>query len=85
MSPTTIKLKSKVLPGKRVVVESNELVVGEVIDVLISRSTIVPNEHKSRYKSMVEIVASTPEFRRTPDQWRERERSIQEEKNSWDR
>ena len=85
MSATTIKLKSKVLPGKQVIVTASDLIVGEDIDVLISRPAICLEDSKAGLKSMAEIIASIPPSNRTAEEWKEREKSMQEEKNSWDR
>lgn len=80
MPATTLHLKAKVLPGKRIEIISPELEEGEVVDVQI---TLAKPEHPRM--SMLEFLDTLPPGPRTFDTWEEYDRHLKAERDAWDR
>ena len=87
MSQTAIRLRSKVLPGKRVEFTAPELTEDsdvELIVVLPERPVSSAAEPR-RHQDVLAFLDSLPSRRRTPEESEEIERELRSEKDAWDR
>lgn len=75
---TEIRLQAPVLPGSRVEIKVPELREGQVVEVLI-RIPDEGNPHKQR--RVLDFLDALPPVAQN---WDEREREFQEERNSWE-
>lgn len=77
---STIHIKTRVLPGKKIQISSGSLVEGQPVDVFVVTS--VPSHR--RHRSVLKMLKSgtPPGVFTTADEVDER---IQEERDSWDR
>ena len=90
---TALKVKTRVLSGKRVEFTALELVEGEDLELIVLRpgsGPISPVNHntempKNKYVSMVDLLKALPQSNLTKDDWVQMERAIQEEKEAWER
>lgn len=82
---SALKLKTTILPGHRIEVTSPELPEnGEVELIIVLPETTNVSEQPRHFKNVMEFLDSLTPIDRTPEEWAEVERQIQEEKNSWD-
>ncbi|GBC97378.1 hypothetical protein HRbin16_03201 [bacterium HR16] len=79
--PHTIKIKTTVLPGRRIEVFSPDLQEGEQVELLIVR----PSEQSTHPVPMLQLVERLPEGPRSAVSWEELERALNEEKAAWER
>lgn len=77
-----LKMKTRVLPGKRIEVTSPELTDNEEVELIVLRSD--NGTPKSQFGSAWDYIQSLKPVERTLEEWDEIERQIQEEKNSWE-
>lgn len=78
-----LKLKTTVLPGKRIEVTVPELAEGEEVELIVmlpEREAEAPRQ----FESVIDFLNSLKPVQRTPEEWAEVEREFQEERNSWD-
>lgn len=77
---STIHIKTRVLPGKKIQISSGSLVEGQPVDVFV----VIPTTPHGRRRSVLQMLtsASPPGVFTTADEVDER---IQEERDSWDR
>ena len=71
-----LHVKTTVLPGHRVVVESERLPEGMAVEVVVTAA------QPSSKRSMLEILASSQAITRTPEEWEEFEHQFQEDRES---
>jgi hypothetical protein len=83
MTQTTIRLKTHVLPGKRVEFTSPDLDEGEEIELIVLKPETVSTA--PRFASALDYLNSLPPLNHTPEEWEQIEREIQEEKDAWER
>ena len=76
---TVIRVKATVQPGGRVEVTDPALPVGQPVEVVVTVPQTAPPFN------ILEFLDSLPPSTRTPEEWAERERQIQEEKDAWER
>ena len=80
---TALKLKTRVLPGKRIEVSSPELTDDTEVEVIV----MLPDPSQEPVRTFPDVIAfldSLAPVQRTPEQWAEIERTFREERNSWD-
>jgi hypothetical protein len=82
-----LKMKTRVLPGKRIEVTSPELADNEEVELIVLRSGSPREASGSAAPSqgVWDYVQSLKPVGRTPEEWADIERELQEEKNSWER
>ncbi len=82
-----LKLKTRVLPGRRIEVTAPELPENADVEliVLLPEGVASAAEEQSQPQGVWDYVQSLTPVQRTPDEWAEIEREFQEERNSWDR
>ena len=78
--PTTLRLSTPVLPGKRLEFTVPELPESGTVDVIV----VLP-EQKTECRSIMEFIDSLPPNPHSREEWEEIERSLQEDRNSGDR
>jgi hypothetical protein len=81
-----LKLKTRVLPGRRIEVTAPELPENVDVELIV----MLPEESVSAaaspvFRSALEYLDSLPPLHRTPEEWAQIEREFQEERDSWDR
>ncbi len=85
MIQTAIRMKTHVLPGKRLEVTAPELPeTGEVELFIVLPEKPAPDVPR-KYKDVIEFIDSLPGTNRTPEEWQALERGLQEEKDAWER
>jgi hypothetical protein len=82
-----LRLKTTVLPGKRIEFVAPELPEsGEVeLIVILPEDTIPALTGTGKTQGVWDYIQSLPPVQRTPEEWAEVEREFQEERNSWER
>jgi len=81
---SALKVKTRVLPGKRVEVCSPELIEGEDVELIILKpEEVVAAEPAKKFASAWDYLQSFERVEYTPEQWAEIEREFYEERNSW--
>lgn len=84
---SALKLRTTILPGHRIEVTAPELPESgevELIIVLPEPAAATSKQQPHVFASALDYLNSLPPIQRTPEEWAEVERQIQEEKNSWD-
>lgn len=84
MTETAIRLRTRVLPGKRIEITAPELNEGEDVELIVLKSQPIAPETR-QFPSALDYLNSLPPLHRTPEEWAQVEREIQEEKDSWER
>ncbi len=78
----TIKIRTTVLPGRRIEIASPDLQEGEQVELLIMR----PGQRDSTPPgTMLQLVERLPEGPRSASSWEDLERALREEKEAWER
>lgn len=83
---SALKLRTTILPGHRIEITAPELPESEEVEIIV----VLPEpaapllEKPRQFKDVMEFLNSLTPVQRTPEEWAEVERQIQEEKNSWD-
>ncbi len=77
-----LRLKTRVLPGGRIEVTDPELPEGADVELIV----MFPEGMQAprAFKDVVEFLDSLTPAPRTPEEWAQVERELQEERNSWD-
>ena len=78
-----LKLKTRVLPGRRIEVTAPELPENADVELIV----ILPEgvEAPRQFKDVIEFLDSLTPVQRTPEEWAEVEREFREERDSWER
>lgn len=77
---SALRIKTKVLPGKKIEITSPDLVEGDSVEVLV----VLPAKSAKRRRSVLDLLKSTP----APGVFKtaaEVDKYLQEERDSWDR
>ena len=83
MAQTAIRLTTRTLPGRRIDVTVPQLNEGDEVELIILKPGV---EHTiPTFTSALEYLDSLPPLTRTPEEWAEIERELQEEKDAWER
>src|SRR5579862_9164573 len=88
MTQTAIRLKTRVLPGKRIEFTAPELTEGAEVEIFVALPEPAPQpepETPRKFKDVMEYLDSLPPIQRTPEEWEQVEREFREERDSWDR
>lgn len=85
MSQIAIRMKTKVLRGKRIEVTSPELTEGDEVEVVVAFPEASAVDSRPRFKDVIEFLDSLPPIERTPEEWDLVESEFREERDSWDR
>src|SRR3989442_15864683 len=80
---STLNLKTKVLPGKRIEITAAELNEGDIVEVQLTLPE--PNGAQEPKTSILEFLNSLPPGPRSAPTWEEIERNFQAERDAWDR
>lgn len=83
MTQVAIRLKTHVLPGKRVEFSSPDLNEGEEIELIVLKPDVAASV--PRFASALDYLNSLPPLHRTAEEWEQVEREIREEKDAWER
>jgi hypothetical protein len=78
---TAVKVRTRVLPGHRVEFSAPELVEGGEVEVIALQDEPARQEP---VVSMIELRKTFPQRRLTDEEWEQRDREFQEERDSWD-
>jgi hypothetical protein len=80
---SALKLKTRVLPGRRIEVTAPELPEDADVELIV----LLPEgaESPRQFKDVVEFLDSLTPVPRTREEWAEVEREFQEERDSWER
>lgn len=81
--PTTLRLKAKTQPGKRLMLTLPELEDDEEVEVIVLRAD-PPVEPPRQFANMMEYVRSLTPIQRTPEEWAELEKEFREDRDAWD-
>lgn len=75
-----LRIRTKILPGKRIEISAPELLEGELVDVLV----MAPAHDSSKQQSALSVLQGLegPRLFKTAE---EADRYLQEERDSWDR
>ena len=88
MPQTEIRIRTKVLSGKRVEVTSPELTEGDEIEVVLHAkepsNVEKPTESQEEKAGIWDYIQSLPPSNLTMEDWAEIERDFQEGRDSWD-
>jgi hypothetical protein len=81
-----LKVKTTVLPGRRIEFTTPELPEGTDVELIVlpELPTPLPSEMR-QYASAAEYLDSLPPIQRTPEEWEQIEREFREERDAWDR
>lgn len=82
---TVIRTTATVQPGGKIELTDPTLPVGEIVQVVVTVPEAAPIQTWPPGMNILEWLDSLPPSTRTPEEWAEREREIQAEKDSWDR
>ncbi len=87
MVQTAIRMKTRVLPGKRIEVVAPELAEGDNVELILlkEQDTNADQQPGPRKQGVWDWIQSLPPSNRTPAEWAEIEREFREERDSWDR
>lgn len=83
---TALKLKTIVLPGKRIEFPTPELTEGEEVELILLRQESNPTQietSNSDKLGVLDWLQSLKPVNRTPEEWAEVERELKEEKAAW--
>ena len=85
MTQTAIRMKTHVLPGKRLEVTAPELPETGEVELFIVLPEKPASDAPRKFKDVIEFIDSLPGRNRTPEEWAALERGLQEEKEAWER
>lgn len=80
-----LRLTARVLPGHRLEIESPELPEGEDVEVFVITEKPAQAEPRVATPTLMEFLASLPPGPRSAPTWEEIERTLQEDRDAWDR
>jgi hypothetical protein len=72
-----MKIKTRVLPGRRIEVETPELKEGDLVDVVVSSS------EQRREGGLLDFLKSLPEGPRSASTWDEIEGQLAKDRENW--
>jgi hypothetical protein len=75
-----LRIKTSILPGKRIEITSPELPEEGTVEVIV----VLPEQEKPP-RTVLDYLDSLPLRERSAEYWAQRERELQEERDSWDR
>ena len=86
MMQAALRVTTRVLPGHRLEIVAPELTDGDAVDVFV----VIPRPAEPLHEiptrgSVWELIQSLPPGPRSAPTWEEIERSLQEDRDSWDR
>ncbi len=84
MTQTALRLKTRVLPGKRVEFTAPELTEGEEVEVFVALPERAGEPAARQFASAAEYLDSLPTLQRTPEEWARINEEFQLERDSWD-
>ncbi len=83
---SALRVTTRVLPGNRVEIVAPELTEGDAVEVFVVMPEAPPqSEPNAPRQSLMEFLQSLPPGPRSAATWEEIERSLQEDRDSWDR
>ena len=85
MAQTAIRIKTCVLPGKRLEVTSDELTENAEVELIVVEDTRASRTVEREYRDVVAFLESLPPIRRTLAEWAAASREVTEERDAWDR
>jgi hypothetical protein len=85
MIQTAIRMKTRILPGKRIEFTSPELPDDGDVELVIYLPESPAPDAPRKFKDVIEFIDSLPGRNRTPEEWAALERGLQEEKEAWER
>ncbi len=82
-----LRVTTRVLPGNRVEIVAPELIEGDSVEVFVVMPEAAAKSQPKAQKlgSIWELIQSLPPGPRSASTWEEIERSLQEDRASWDR
>ncbi len=85
---TALRITTRVLPGHRVEIVAPELTDGDAVEVFVvmpEAADVPESEPAVPAQSLMEFLDTLPSGPRSAPTWEEIERTLQEERNAWDR
>ena len=82
---TTLKIKTRVMPGHSVEFRSDRLTVGPEIEITVLLPEANDLRENPKFDSAAAFLDSLPPVSRTPVEWKLIEEEFQKERDSWDR
>lgn len=84
---TALRLKTAVLPGKRIEFTAPELPeTGEVeLIIVLPENSVSARVESEKTQGVWDYIQSLTPVQRIPEEWAEVEREFYEERNAWDR
>lgn len=81
-----LRVTTRVLPGNRVEIVAPELTEGDAVEVFVvmPEAAAKPQPEAEKPDSIWELIQSLPPGPRSASTWEEIERSLQEDRASWD-
>jgi hypothetical protein len=79
---------SPFLPGKRIEITAPELIEGAGVEIFVTlpeNSSHPELETLRQFKDVIAFLDSLTPVQRTPEEWAQVERELQEERDSWER
>ena len=80
----TISTTTHVLPGRKIIIDVPEFEEGSNVTVRVVQEETGTHDESGKI-GILDVLASLPKRARTPEYWAERERELQEDRDSWDR
>jgi uncharacterized protein (DUF3084 family) len=77
---SALHIKTQVLPGNKIEIQSDNLVMGETVDVFV----VIPQNGVKKKSSVMDIIKKIRHNRTCFKTAEEIDQQIQEEKESWD-
>ena len=81
---TALKMRTRVLPGKRIEVTAPELIENTDVDLFVVLPESAETANGAEQQGVWDYIQSLPAVQRTPEEWAEIEREFREERESWD-
>lgn len=82
---TTLTMRTRVLPGKRIEVTAPELIENTDVDVVVVLPEASETAKDTQAQGVWDYIQSLPPGPRSAATWEEIERNFQEERAAWDR
>jgi hypothetical protein len=82
-----LKLKTRVLPGRRIEVTAPELPENVEVEliVMLPEGSVSAEDGQPKPQGVWDFIQSLTPVQRTPEEWAQVEREFREERDSWDR
>jgi hypothetical protein len=78
----TVRVTTRVLPGRRIEISAAELREGQDVEVTIE--TVELAKHSPR-KGILDFINTLPPSTKSAEEWAEFEKEFRQERDSWDR